>query len=273
MKPLLPICLFILLASCKDKTATSNDGSEASASALLFDTISIEREGGNCEKSETHCITVNFQYPQFRGTDSVSVFANRQIRKLLLGSLADSLANPDSLASALIREYMEESKISQYKLGGWQYEKNVEILWNHSDILSLRFDDYEYTGGAHPSSNRFLINFQLQTRKRINLSDVFVSGYEDSLNTLAEYYFRQARQLDFETDLNEAGFDFESQKFKLNDNFGLESSGITFVFNAYEIAAYSEGSTEFTIPWKELINRGLIRSDGPLAFLIGQPVS
>lgn len=133
----------------------------------------------------------------------------------------------------------------------------MEVIRNCPNLLSLQYSHYWYTGGAHPNSSRTYWHFNPQTGKQIQLSDLFVKGYAPQLNAIAEQYFRQAKKLEADASLNQAGFWFEKDKFQVNTNFALAPKGLIFFFNTYEIGPYVIGSTELLIPYAEL--KGLIK--------------
>ena len=59
--------------------------------------------------------------------------------------------------------------------------------------------------------------------------------------------------------MDKTKFSFAQNTFKLNNNFGLDSAELVFVYNPYEIAAYSEGATELRFSYDELA--GLLKPD------------
>ena len=66
----------------------------------------------------------------------------------------------------------------------------------------------------------------------------------------------------------EAGFTFPNGAFTLPRQWGATENGLIFYFNSYEIAPYSEGPTEFALPWSAL--REIIK---PEAGLVPAPKS
>ncbi|NJM64564.1 MAG: DUF3298 and DUF4163 domain-containing protein [Acaryochloris sp. RU_4_1] len=155
--------------------------------------------------------------------------------------------------SSFIQQY--RSAIREFpQQGVWADEKQVDVISNRANLLSLQYSHYWYTGGAHPNSSRTYWNFNPQTGKPIRLSDLLVKGYAPKLNTIAEKHFRQVRKLAANESLNRAGFWFEKDQFQVNTNFVISPQGLIFFFNPYEIAPYASGSTEIQIPYTEFQN-------------------
>ena len=98
----------------------------------------------------------------------------------------------------------------------------------------------------------------------MSLDDIFIEGYEQNLNEIAEQEFRKMKELKENEDLDEAGFWFDDNKFNINNNFALSEGGLTFYYNNYEITAYAYGPTELIIPLvkvSQLIKDGGILSE------------
>ena len=68
---------------------------------------------------------------------------------------------------------------------------------------------------------------------------------------LSEIYFN----LKLQEKLKENGFNdyFFGDSFQLPENIGFSDEGVILLYNVYEIAPYSEGITEFTIPFEEAL--------------------
>ncbi len=98
-----------------------------------------------------------------------------------------------------------------------------------------------FFGGAHPSHELRLLNFNPQTGTRITLKDLFKPGFEPALTEMLK---RKAAE---NTDVPANGF---FPKPAPHENFALDPDGIAFVFNPYEIAPYSSGTITLKIPYK-----------------------
>jgi len=60
----------------------------------------------------------------------------------------------------------------------------------------------------------------------------------------------------------ENGFNFPSDRFKLNDNYGIGHKARDFLFNTYENAAGAMSPTEIKIPYTDM--RQLLKPDSGL---------
>lgn len=216
----------------------------------------IQTDGRCAHLAKVPCTQITVSYPQFQGSSQSSTAIkaiNAQIQQVLLQS-ASSDQSPRDIKTAMSQFIQNYHNATQDfpQQGVWADEKQIEVKTNQPHLLSLQFSHYFYTGGAHPNSSRTYWNFNPQTGKLIQLSDVLVKGYAPKLNAIAERRFREAKQLSPESSLNKAGFWFDNDKFQVNNNFLIAPEGLTFFFNTYEIGPYVIGPTEIKIPYAEI---------------------
>jgi len=133
-----------------------------------------------------------------------------------------------------------------------EVDRKVTVMLNDHGIVTLEFQEYLFTGGAHGNSYLSYLVYDLTGAKRVKLGEMFVKGYINKLTSIGEVYFRKERGLKSDENLTDAGYWFEEDVFRLNDNFYLTGNGLGFTYNQYEIACYAMGITTFTIPFKDL---------------------
>lgn len=222
--------------------------------ALTFEMKSFRLESSpGCSSDTTACATFQVDYPVFSGLDSLAIKAiNARIEYWLGGGAEGIPKNMVVLGNDFIRDFEQfKSEMPEYGMG-WNMEANVSVLLASDSLISLQVDVESFTGGAHGSYVTNFINIEPTTGTAYLLDSFLKPGYEEVLNRLGEEDFRSQRELEQSASLEEAGFNFPSNEFKLNDNYGFRKEGIVFFFNSYEIAAYAEGPTEILIPYEEL---------------------
>lgn len=144
--------------------------------------------------------------------------------------------------------YKSEVEAEIYHL--WSLESSIVIDDSHDSFVQLQLSGWSYTGGAHGngSTNTFIID--KSTGKEVLLNDFFSDP--SAVRKIAEEHFRKMFELENDTDLEEAGFWFENNRFHLNNNFSIVGDKIVFLFNTYEIAPYSGGETVIEISIEEI---------------------
>lgn len=135
----------------------------------------------------------------------------------------------------------------------WSYEAAISLDLKLKDYVQLNRQLFIYTGGAHPNSSFLLTLVSKEDGNTVLLKDLVTDV--KAFNKIAEKHFRIAREIKPSASLKDEYW-FENGVFICNDNFVITPQGIKFVFNAYEIAPYAFGVTEFTVPMSEI--KGLL---------------
>jgi hypothetical protein len=147
----------------------------------------------------------------------------------------------------------EEIKSSDYPTM-WQLNAVTEITENMENYVQLHLSTYIFTGGAH--GNGYDLYHLIDKNSGQKVTFIELVNNPDEFNKIAEVYFREVAELPnsetAEGDLDDLGFWFEDNKFSCNDNFFMDSKGITFTFNTYEVAPYSFGTFTFRIPLSKI---------------------
>lgn len=225
-KILLSICCFFILFNCKEEQKT------------VFTDINITTNNNTI---------VEVNIPQASGNITVSNQINSEIQKTIISAL--SIGNPDEKTSSSLEEsissfnkeyetfktdFPESSQI-------WEAQIDGEVLFESSEITSISITSYVNTGGAHGSLNISFLNFDSATGLRITNKNLF--NNVDAFKEIAKIHFNKA--------IKEKDILFEQDKFELPENISFTEDGIILLYNTYEIAPYSSGVIEFTVPFED----------------------
>ena len=134
----------------------------------------------------------------------------------------------------------------------WELECSIEIDDSRDSLVQLQITAWSYTGGAHGNGSTVTFIYDKSSARKLMLEDIFSDVI--AVTAIGEMYFRSLYQLDPDTDLDDAGFWFENNKFHLNNNFSIMGDSFEFLYNSYEIAPYSGGETIIEIPIEEIKN-------------------
>ncbi len=150
----------------------------------------------------------------------------------------------------LIQLHTEQMALDNYDTDIEHLEmfKKMEIdsLHTFKDLIIIEENQESYTGGAHGAYSTNYTVFDLKKKKILKASDVFDIM---KLTEIAYDYFLTERGLTKkQVDIDKEGYWFKDNKFHLNDNFTFDSEYVTFLYNPYEIASYSEGQILVEIP-------------------------
>lgn len=232
---------------------SSNDKLSALPSQAQFLVRTLADSTGSCADTAAPCARIEVTYPEITttGFPEATDAVNAEVEMLLLNEYADTPDEffPEDLVSDFLTDYEQMIWDSPDYTIPWMKTIEISVIANGGDVLSLEYLLFTYTGGAHPNAQIAFRNFDLKTGSQPPLYTMLRQGADTTLNRLGERAFRETRGLGPNESLAEAGFWFNEDRFVLPTEYLIDVTGLTFVFNAYEIAPYSMGPTEFTIPY------------------------
>lgn len=220
--------------------------------SVAYEIVSIDKVGGPCVEDENKsCVEVKIRYPNITvgAPQTVLDNLNRNIQSTILdyAFISEKPDNFESLISEIQNEFESVNKEFPKYNTPWQLEVNSDIIFQDSLFISVASTIYSFTGGAHSNSYQVYRSYNLASGKALELSDLLGVGYELDLNEAAELEFRMAKQIPPSRDLDDEGYFFEGNRFKLNSNFAIMNKSLLFYFNPYEIGPYSLGATELEL--------------------------
>lgn len=242
-----------------------NYNKSESGNILEFREVEFSNSAGDCEQDDDVCIeiTINYQLVEIgpgQVVDSINHHIHESISTSLAGFIADSLGKSSDfgiLSNYIIRSYEDFREEFTDYANKWYVEIRSYFLRNDESICSMCIETNSYMGGAHGNDWLEILNFDSQTGKKISWKDLI--NDQNKFIHIAEKAFREDNELANDADLNEEGYFFENNRYRLPENIGLSKDGILFLYNTYEIAPYFMGRTSYTISWDQL--EGLLNEE------------
>lgn len=244
--------------------------SEKNTGSLTFETIKKEEKGFllNDEKNPSCTLSLDFTYAKESSStplkDSINNYfialffgenyQNRPVEEIFTDYIADYIQTYKSDLESIYKEDVEIQKEENGNVGAWYfYEKSLSsvIEYYNKDLLVYKINYNEYTGGAHGIYATNYYNFDLQKKMIISLDDIFVPNYEEALITELWNQLMIDNQASSIEQLKDMGFESTGELIPTS-NFALDNTGITFVYNVYEIAPYSMGAITISIPYEKI---------------------
>jgi hypothetical protein len=190
--------------------------------SIQYETRKINNEG------ETYIINVSYPYFNIAFIDdNISSFINKSIDDF--------------------KSYTESPVSSSYKN---MLDIVYDIYLVSDNIISIRFIDAVYTGGAHGSQQVATKNFDLKTGREMQLKYLFKN------DSYIEYISDKAIEKLNNDNVSEIHWIQEGAgpKYSNFENFTYGKNGDSFIFhfNPYQVAPYSEGIITFELPIKKL---------------------
>lgn len=222
-KHVLIASLFFVFFNCKNESSTT------------FSNVTITTKTNKL---------VEVDIPKAIGTNSIVSNINDAINKLVIATL--QFDTPDTVTSKSIEEsinlfndeYNAFIKDFPNSPQHWEAEIDGEVMFQSPEVISISITSYTNTGGAHGNTNITFLNFDATTGKRITNSDLIKN--KDAFETVVKSHFKDA--------ITEEDILFEPNKFQMPANIGFNDEGVILLYNTYEIAPYSTGIIDFTIP-------------------------
>lgn len=155
------------------------------------------------------------------------------------------------------KDTMYEDAVSDYKysqqkgypFNTYELMQVYEVMYNAIPVLSLYYDVYTYTGGAHGMTERTGDTWDLYRCKRLDMKNLFKKGY-DYTKPIFSYIEAEAlrRQAAGEVQYFD-GLIENIHKYFDEKNFYLTCQGLEVFYPLYSIAPYYVGIQEFTVPY------------------------
>jgi len=144
----------------------------------------------------------------------------------------------------------------------------ADSVWFRSDeVISIRFDGYEYyAGAAHPLTFFYSAVYDLKNNKPVKLSDMFTGNY---LKAISDYCIADlVKQKNEYTDNPDISWiqDGASPKDSNYTVFNITGNSLLITFPVYQVASYAEGPKEVYVPYSVL--QDVIDPKGPLSIFI-----
>ena len=114
-------------------------------------------------------------------------------------------------------------------------------MYQSNDIISIAITSYINTGGAHGILNINFLNFNPITGNLIP-NDKLINDIKGFKEVAKPFFAKSIKNKD--TGIT------QTSTFPLAKNIAYCEDGIIVLYNTYEIAPYSSGIIEFTIPFE-----------------------
>jgi hypothetical protein len=156
----------------------------------------------------------------------------------------------DKSGEALRNEYFGMREMAEPGAAGesfnWFYTETVECAAESPRYAVIRHIRDSYLGGAHGMQETDYFLMGRDGTGRISLDRIIKEGAGPALLALVKEEIRRHFDIAEGRPLTDVLFD---QELELPDNFFPGPEGLGFHWDPYEIASYSVGPVELSIPW------------------------
>jgi hypothetical protein len=232
----------------------------APSDQLSYKMRTFERTDGDCAAPEG-CVTVGFLIPEIlkaptpEARQALQKFIRDEWLAASFGAALHPAGDGDALASLAETLFTQRRSFlaeSPGRTAKWWVRRGIEVLYQDSRVVSLRYGGDSYTGGEQSVNEVLLASFDPATGRRLTLPDLLAPGSEDALRALADARFRQIRRAAPGTPL------------PLEGHFAVVEAGLVLHYNPFELPGANGAEPSQIVLTREEM-RGLLRADGPLA--------
>lgn len=259
----------ILFISCNNNRSVEFE--RIGFTKVIKSSLSTDTTNGHC------CVDLLLLYPSNFGEKEALKNIQQQILTYAFDSTYAKYTGKqavDSFATRTFDDYtyfINEAarrhiiKGNRAVLHNEHWEMTTMVLYNDKGILSYELDRYSFAGGAHGMEATQYLVFDLKTGKKIKEQDIFEEGFEPKIIDLLKKQIMFDNGFESEEQMLNNGY-FAAENIRPNGNFYISEEGITYIFNPYEIGAYSLGATEVTIPFRKI--RSALKANSPIQKVI-----
>ena len=137
------------------------------------------------------------------------------------------------------------------------YEISDSVFYADERLISvLYYENFYFSGAAHPANSNFSLNYDLKMGKPIQLNDLFYGNYLNKISEICRNEISKHFGMDKPDEWIIEGTKPTENNYEV---FNITKTNITITFPTYQVASYVAGSTTVEISYidiKEYIKQG-----------------
>lgn len=191
-------------------------------------------------------VNVNIDYPFLvQGNGRNAMYFNAHYRQKAQRNYRYASTR---LYQGAVRHY-NVSKSQGFPFNNFEFVETIETTYCKKPVISLFYDIYEYTGGAHGNTIRKGNTWDLEKGVIIPLGSLFSKDY-DYVPVIIKYIESETRRRQISGMVHYfENLDENIKKYFDPANYYLTDEGLAVFYPLYTIAPYSEGIQVFIIPY------------------------
>lgn len=197
------------------------------------------------ESSKPKMFDITVEYPELSGVaPAVAAGFNRLAKSKAMNDMAE-------FRKGMLAQTAEDLKWSKERGMNNYSETYYSITYADDEVISVWYGNSSYSGGAHPNSNSFTLNFDLKTGREIGIGDLFKprSNYLQVLSAYCVQELKKEIEEASDDEWIERGAGPKAENYR---SWNISKNGIVVNFDAYQVAAYVAGPQEVVVPFAKL---------------------
>ncbi|NCT19038.1 MAG: hypothetical protein AUK33_04900 [Flavobacteriaceae bacterium CG2_30_34_30] len=208
--------------------------------------------------STFHCPELRVHYLLAAGNAKISDKINSEIEEHvneIFNSNKEGVHHVATIKEAVV-SFITDYKQFETDFGNsfseYKVETTMQISYFSENLVSIEFEYYLYTGGAHGYGGTNYLNFDVKTGERLSEQTLFTDF--DGFLKYSENKFREVYKIPKDNSINSTGFWFENGAYYLPENIGFTDEEVVLIYNQDEIASYAEGPIQLKFPKEEVLS-------------------
>lgn len=249
---------------------------------ITYDSISVSRiyHLENDSTKPSCSLRINYIYPVSYADSAVLTKVQRELNYVLLEDEGYEQLKPADAVNKFITDYIENYKReAKEQFPDWEKSGDTEdyfsfyktldskVLFDMGGLLSYQVSSMDYKGGANSSTLYRNVVIDLETGKRVTENDIFIADYKKMLNAQLIRKILDQNKVMKPEDLLEFGY-WGIEDLTSNNNFYVDTKGITYILNPGEYSAPSLGEIRIFLTYPEVDQ--ILKNDSPISYLAGK---
>lgn len=199
-------------------------------------------------------LTYTIQYPEVSSAvfKTTAVTINRYYR-----AKADLYRQrlKHSLYHQAVREFDYAEENPDIPFRPYEAFLGCTVTYNENCILSLFFDAYQFTGGAHGNTTRTSDTWDLGCGRRVTMARFFEPGATYKAYVISAVNEQIRVQLETEEGMYFEDYETNVARYFNVNSFYLVPEGLVIYYQQYQLAPYASGIPEFLLPFSKEVQR------------------
>lgn len=186
-----------------------------------------------------------YERPVLAETSNANININTKYDALETVWLEDNVADLE----LFIDLYNNDSNFKKFCVSPYFNEVRSSVSYKNNNLVSILQKNETWYGGFHPNTVTSSNTFNTKTGQELCLGDLLcISSSEISSKITPE--FENLKNSD--SKYNYVDFTEVSNSLNANSSYYLSDEGVCIYFNPYEVASYSMGMVQITIPYSRM---------------------
>lgn len=269
--------LFVLPAvffSCKKKDVNEPNG-------IVYDSVSVSKihHLDNDTTKPSCSVQVSYIYPAAYADSAILSKLRKEVSYAVFEDDSYESLSPegalDKFVANYITNYEEDAKL---RFSGWadHYDDDeyfsfnkvldTHILYDKAGLLSYQVVSRDSKGESDTISNFRNVVVDIENGNTLTELDIFIPEYKSVLNHLITTKILEQKKARNAEELEDLGY-FLSD-FSSNNNFYVDSKGLTYIFNPGEYSAVILGEIRVPFTYEEVFD--ILKPKSPVSHLSGK---